>query len=32
MQDIKSLLTVPFDLANYKKLSNNFFNDVESIP
>lgn len=32
MQDIKSLLTVPFDLVNYKKFSNNFFNDVESIP
>lgn len=31
MQDIKSLLTVPFNITNYKKFSNNFFNEVESV-
>lgn len=32
MENIKSLLTVPFSTANYRKFSNNFLNEVDSVP
>lgn len=32
MENVKSLLTVPFSTANYRKFSNNFLNEIDSVP